>query len=183
LARSKPALEPQIVRDHNAGIPMMRFRSNLLLAAAFVATSSLSASAQVATASVIGRWGGVADVVVNWTKQRTLPINIVIGADDQATGTVGDATLVRGRLLRNRGWLGRAMQIKTDYIIEADLDGPIIRAENIQRDMIQIPFNARDGRLVGSVNSSGYKIGDAAAMVFTAKFVLLRAPELIICDR
>jgi hypothetical protein len=162
---------------------MTKTRKGLLLAASLVAGLSLSAPAQVAKASVIGRWGGVADIVVNWTKQRTLPINIVIGANDQVTGSVGDATLVKGRLLRNRGAVARALQIKTDYVIEAELDGPIIRAENVQREMMQMPFNERDGRLAGSLNSSGQKIGKAASMVLTAKFVLLRAPELIICDR
>jgi hypothetical protein len=162
---------------------MTKTRKGLLLAASLVAGLSLSVPAQVAKASVIGRWGGVADIVVNWTKQRTLPINIVIGANDQVTGSVGDATLVKGRLLRNRGAVARALQIKTDYVIEAELDGPIIRAENVQREMVQMPFNERDGRLAGSLNSSGQKIGNAASMVLTAKFVLLRAPELIICDR
>jgi hypothetical protein len=162
---------------------MTKTRKRLVLAASLVAGLSLSAPAQVAKASVIGRWGGVADIVVNWTKQRTLPINIVIGANDQVTGSVGDATLVKGRLLRNRGAVARALQIKTDYVIEAELDGPIIRAENVQREMVQMPFNERDGRLAGSLNSSGQKIGKAASMVLTAKFVLLRAPELIICDR
>jgi hypothetical protein len=172
-----------MLRDQNAGVNVIRIRKSLVLAAAFVAALATSLTAQVATASVIGRWSGVADIVVNWTKQRTLPINIVIGANDQVTGSVGDATLVRGRLLRNRGALARAMNIKTDYVIEAELDGPIIRAENVQREMVQMPFNERDGRLAGSMNSSGNKIGAAASMVLAAKFVLLRAPELIICDR
>jgi hypothetical protein len=162
---------------------MTRIRISLLLATSLLLASPFGASAQVATPSVIGRWSGVADILVDWTTQRTLPINIVIGADDQVTGSIGDATLVNGRLSRNRGWLGRAMQVKTDYIIQADLDGLIIRAENIQRDMVQIPFNWRDGRLAGSMNSSGYKIGKVASRILTAKFVLLRAPDIIICDR
>jgi hypothetical protein len=162
---------------------MINTRKGLWLAASLVAGLSLSAPAQVAKPSVIGRWGGAADIVVNWTKQRTLPINIVISANDQVTGSVGDATLVKGRLLRNRGAVARALQIKTDYIIEAELDGPIVRAENVQREIVQMPFNERDGRLTGSLNGSGQMIGNAATMVFTAKFVLLRAPELIICDR
>jgi hypothetical protein len=158
-------------------------RKGLVLSAALVAALAMTSSAQVATPSVTGRWGGVADIVVNWTKQRTLPINIVISANDQVTGSLGDATLVKGRLLRNRGRLARALQIKTDYIIEAELDGPIVRAENVQREMVQMPFNERDGRLVGSMNSSGNKIGNAASTVFAARFVLLRAPELIVCGR
>lgn len=162
---------------------MTKIRTRLMSAMVLAAVLSIGASAQVATPAVIGRWSGVADIAVNWTKQRTVPINVVIGANDQVTGTIGDATLARGRLLRNRGWLGRVMQIKTEYIIEADLDGPIIRAENVQRQMIQIPLDVREGRLVGSVNTSGDKLGDGASTIFTAKFVLLRAPEMIICDR
>jgi len=172
-----------MLRDQNAGVNVIRIRKTMVLAVAFFGVLATSLSAQVATPAVIGRWSGIADIVVSWTKQRTLPINIVIGANDQVTGSVGDATLVRGRLLRNRGAVARAMNVKTDYVIEAELDGPMIRAENLQREMIQMPFNDRDGRLVGSMNSAGNKIGAAALAVLTAKFVLLRAPELIICDR
>lgn len=159
---------------------MTRIRSGVLLAALIMALP-MRAPAQVATPSLIGKWGGVADIVVDWTKQRTLPINIVIGADDQVTGTIGDATLVHGRLRRNRGWLGRTLQVKTDFLIEADLDGPIVSAEKVQRDAVQIPFNWRDGRLVGSVNTSGNKIGPTTSSVLVAKFTLIRMPDLIIC--
>lgn len=161
---------------------MIRIRNGLLLVASLVMALPMGVRAQVATPSLIGRWGGVADIVVDWTKQRTLPVNVVISANDQVTGTIGDATLLRGRLLRNRGWLARTLQMKTDYIIEGDLDGPIIGAENVQRDAVQIPFNWRDGRLVGSVNSTGNKIGPAASRIFTAKFTLIRMPDLIICE-
>jgi len=162
---------------------MKRIRNTVLLGAAILIGASARASTQVATPSLIGRWAGVANVGVDWTKQRTLAVNIVIGANDQVTGTIGDATLIHGRLLKNRGWIARTMQIKTDYIIQADLDGPVIRAESIQRDMVEIPFNSRDGRLVGSVNGSSYKIGAASPPALVAKFTLIRAPELIICDR
>ncbi|HEX8942661.1 MAG TPA: hypothetical protein VF785_05945 [Gemmatimonadaceae bacterium] len=161
---------------------MTRTRTGLLLATSLVMALPMSARAQVATPSLIGRWGGVADIIVDWTKQRTLAVNLVISANDQVTGSIGDATLAHGRLLRNRSWVARALRVKTDYIIEADLDGPIIAAENVQRDAVQIPFNWRDGRLVGSINSSANKIGKAVPMVFTAKFVLIRMPDLIICE-
>jgi hypothetical protein len=161
---------------------MSRIRSGILLAASLIMALSTHASAQVATPSLIGKWGGVADVVVDWTTQRTLAINIVIAADDRVSGTIGDATLVRARLRRNRGWLGRTLQTKTDFIIEADLDGPIIAAEKLQRDAVQIPFNWRDGRLVGSVSSASNTIGPATQRTFAAKFTLIRMPDLIICE-
>jgi len=161
---------------------MTRIRKGVVLAATLIAAFSARASAQVATPSLIGKWGGVADVVVDWTKQRTIPINIVIRADDQVTGTIGDATLVRARLRRNRGWLARTLQTKTDFIIEAELEGQIIGTEQLQRDVIQIPFNWRDGRLVGSVNSSRNTIGPATQRTFVAKFTLIRMPDLMICE-
>ena len=99
-----------------------------LAVASILAVPAIGAS-QVATPMMVGRWEGEGNIVVDWTKQRTLAVNIVIFADDKVTGTVGDATLVNGRLLRNRGWLSAMMHWKTDYIIEATLEGPIIRAE------------------------------------------------------
>jgi len=89
------------------------------LALALGALIPVVPSAQVATPSMVGWWTGEAQIVVNWTRQRTLSVNIAIFAGDKVTGTVGDATLVDGRLTQNRGWLARAMHWKTDHIIVA----------------------------------------------------------------
>ena len=152
-----------------------------LAVASILAVPAIGAS-QVATPMMVGRWEGEGNIVVDWTKQRTLAVNIVIFADDKVTGTVGDATLVNGRLLRNRGWLSAMMHWKTDYIIEATLEGPIIRAENIERANVYMPLNWRDGRLEGGINTSGSKSGGTEDAVLAAKVILHRAPEMIICD-
>jgi hypothetical protein len=152
-----------------------------LAVASILAVPAIGAS-QVATPMMVGRWEGEGNIVVDWTKQRTIAVNIVIFADDKVTGTVGDATLVNGRLLRNRGWLSSMMHWKTDYIIEATLEGPIIRAENIERANVYMPLNWRDGRLEGGINTSGAKSGGTERAVLTAKVMLHRAPEMIICD-
>ena len=158
----------------------------LALALACMAALALSsnASAQVATPSMIGRWKGDAQIAVNWTKARTLPVEIVIAADDRVTGTVGNAALVDGRFSRNRGWITRRLDWKTDYIIDAKLQGPVIAAEGIERESVRIPLNWTSGHFEGGVNTSGSKIGDAQSMILAAgKLVLHRVPDLIICRR
>ena len=161
---------------------MLRREKLVALAVASILAGPAIGASQVATPMMIGRWEGEGNIVVDWTKQRALAVNIVIFADDKVTGTVGDATLVNGRLLRNRGWLSAMMQWKTDYIIEATLDGPIIRAENIERATVYMPLNWRDGRLEGGINTSGSKSGGSENAVLTAKVILHRAPDMIICN-
>jgi hypothetical protein len=155
-----------------------------LISLAFAAMLSVPAVAvsQVATPMTIGRWEGEANIVGDWTRQRTLAVNIAIFADDKVIGTVGDATLVNGRLLRNRGRLSATLQLKTEYIIEATLDGPIIRAENIERANVHMALDARNGRLEGGINTSGWKAGGSESAMLSAKLMLHRAPEMIICE-
>lgn len=161
---------------------MVKREKLVALAVASILAIPAIGAGQVATPMMVGRWEGEGNIVVDWTKQRTLAVNIVIFADDKVTGTVGDATLVNGRLLRNRGWLSAMMHWKTDYIIEATLEGPIIRAENVERANVYVPLNWRDGRLEGGINTSGAKSGGAERAVLAAKVTLHRAPEMIICD-
>lgn len=161
---------------------MLKFEKLAGIIAASILALPAVAVSQVATPATVGRWEGEAQIVVDWTRQRTLPVNIAIFADDKVVGTIGDAKLVSGRLLRNRGWVSTVLQLKTDYIIEAYLDGAIIRAEAVERAQVQLPFNVRDGRLEGGINTSGWKAGGAERAVLAATMTLHRAPDMIICD-
>jgi len=105
----------------------------------------------------------------------------LLALDDVCRRGGSDAELVNGRLQKNRGWVARALQVKTEYVIEADLSGPIIRDEHIRRASVHLPLDWRDGRFEGSVNTSGSKVGGPDRMALTAKLVLHRAPDLIIC--
>jgi hypothetical protein len=71
------------------------------------------------------------------------------------TGTVGDAKLTEGRLLRNRGWLLRKLNWATDYIITGGLDGAIVAAEGITRSRVKMPLNFSGDAFAGGVNTSG----------------------------
>ena len=146
-----------------------------------VVFSGVSA-AQSALPAMCGRWKGTADIVVNWTKARTLPVEIAIAADDRVTGKIGDATIVDGRFRANRGWLGRTLHVKTDWIIDGRLDGPIIAAENVVRDELMMPLNWKGSSFEGGIATSGNKIGDHDTMAFTARIVLRRAPDMVVCS-
>ncbi|MGB7767593.1 MAG: hypothetical protein WBN22_01905, partial [Verrucomicrobiia bacterium] len=42
-------------------------------------------------------------------------VKVDIHADGSVTGTVGDAKLTEGRFESNRGWLGRKLNLYSDY--------------------------------------------------------------------
>jgi hypothetical protein len=150
--------------------------------ASLVSIVSSAGGAQVTEAPMLGRWRGEANIVVNWTKARTIPIDITIVDHDSVTGRIGDAKLVGGVLSRNRGWLGRALDVKTDYIVDGRLEGPLLEAEGILRTSVRMPMNFRLGQWVGSVHSSGTPAGGAKSMIFTASFTLYRVPASVVCD-
>jgi hypothetical protein len=161
----------------------VRTATSLSIAAAVVLLASRGATAQVARPEMCGRWQGSADVAVNWTKARTLTVAIAISSDDRVTGTIGDATLRDAHLLSNRGWLGKALRIKTDYLIDGRLEGPMIRDEHLVRSEIMMPLDWTGSEFVGAIGTNGTKTGDAETMAFTAKVQLHRAPDMVVCAR
>jgi hypothetical protein len=157
-------------------------RSHVVYAALVSVFLSAAANAQAALPEMCGRWKGMADIVVSWTKARTLPVEIAIAADDRVTGKIGDATIVNGRFRPNRGWLGRMLHVKTDWLIDGRLEGPIIAAESVVREELMMPLDWKGSRFDGAIATSGSKIGDRDTMVFTARVILRRAPDMVVCQ-
>ena len=104
-----------------------------------------------------GRWEGSARIAANWCKQRQLTVAIDIHPDGSVTGKIGDATLANARFGSNRGGLGRALNLFSDYIVRGDLNGPIVAADKITRAGVTIPLDVNGNDLVGAVHSSGSK--------------------------
>lgn len=134
---------------------------------------SLLAAESVVTPTMVGHWEGTARIIVTWCQQTNLPVKLNIGADGKVTGTVGDATLVNARLERNRGWLGRKLNVKTDYLISGDLKGSVIAAEGIKRSGVKMPLNFTRGTFVGGVHTSGWLAGGKEGMVLSASSLVL----------
>jgi hypothetical protein len=122
---------------------------------ALLAALNLCAAESIVTPAMIGHWEGNARIIVSWCHQTNLPVAVDIHADGSVTGKIGDATLIGGRFEANRGWLGRKLNLASDYIITGKLDGAIVAAEGIARDKIYIPLNLKDNAFVGGINTSG----------------------------
>jgi hypothetical protein len=134
---------------------------------------SSCASKSVLTTSQIGHWEGDARIIMTWCRQTNLLVKLDIEPDGRVAGLVGDARLTEGRFLKNRGWLGRKLNIETDYIIKGYLDGPIVAAEGITRARVLMPFNFDSGLIKGGVATSGTWFGGKDSMVLTARSLKL----------
>lgn len=128
-------------------------------------------------AEMTGTFSGSAKIVVNWTKQRNLPVKLTINADRSVSGKIGDAVLKNGRLKKNRGAIGRKLNIKTDHIITGDLSGPIIAAEKITREGVSVPLNFKQGTYTGGLHTSGGKTGGREKMKLSASNLKLTGSE------
>ena len=145
----------------------------LLLLAALLA-APIQAATDATADSLTGKWTGSGRIVVDWCKQSQLPVVITIQRDGTVTGKVGDATLQHGRLMPNRGWIGRKLNLATDYIVRGDLTGPIVAAEGVTRSSVSMPVNHVGGSLVGGVHTSGSKFGGKANGMLSSGLKLIR---------
>jgi len=123
---------------------------------------------------IVGHWQGGGKIIVTWCQQTNLPLALEIKGDGTVTGKVGDATLTKGRFRRNRGWLGRKLHIKTDYIITGSLEGPIVAADGIVRSGVKMPVNYSTGKLVGGIHTTGSKFGGRKRMILSAGLSLTK---------
>ena len=117
------------------------------------------ATESVVTPAMVGHLEGNARIIVSWCHQTNLFVKVEISADGSVAGTVGDAKLTGGRFQANRGWLGRKLNLATDYIIKGKLDGAIVAAEGITRERVMIPLDFSGGSFKGGVNTSGLMFG------------------------
>ena len=135
-------------------------------------------AAEKVAATMTGHWEGRAQVIVIWCRQTNLTVALDIREDGTVTGKVGDATLSKGRLKKNRGWLGRKLNVKTDYIIVGELEGAILAREGIKRSQVKLPLNFRGGTFVGSLHTSGSKLSGKDNGILSARLRLDHQPDV-----
>jgi hypothetical protein len=134
---------------------------------ALLLTSSVGCMAQHVRDDAVlrrleGTWQGSGKIAVNWTKQREMFFLLTFARDGSVTGTAGDAVLRNGRLEYNDPisvWFKNPR-----YNIVADLEGPIIAAENIHRKSIGILVDFDGEELACDGNTSGWHIGGKDSM-------------------
>ena len=125
--------------------------------------------------SMPGIWTGEGEIIVAWCEQKKLPVSLEIAPDRSVTGKIGDAKLVDGKLKRNRGAIGRKLNIKTDYIITGRLRGAIVETEGITRAGVSLPLNFDGKRFSGGLHTSGRKFGGESRMKLSAGVELKRS--------
>jgi len=77
---------------------------------------------------------------------------IAIESSGVATGRIGQAVFKNCIIRRNRGWLGRKLNLKTDFIVLGGyMEGKITPKDEGGRREFTIPFNIENGKLTGTI--------------------------------
>ncbi len=156
-----------------AGIIAIIVTAAILLPMAKATSNLPDFKAITPPAEYIGHWKGQAKIIVSWTQQKNLPIDIEIHFDGTVEGEIGDAQLVNGKLVKKSLVYTKVFQHETPYRIVGDLQGDIIKIENIQRDSVHISIRVEDGKIDGGLGTSGTKTGNKETMILSATDVSL----------
>lgn len=126
----------------------------------------VSCSNQVIPVELSGTYSGNNRIIVRYQKdgqyifyEDNAVVTIDISNNHMVTGIVGGAIFSDCRIVPNRGWIARQLNIKTDYLITGKLSGSTFSKDSISEKDISIPFNMEDKELKGSLflTSDGQK--------------------------
>lgn len=78
-------------------------------------------------------------------------VSLIIDSMGHVTGMVGEAAFEGCNVTKNRGWISRQLNIKTDFLISGMLKGNTFDKDTLVDKNISIPFNIESGELKGSL--------------------------------
>jgi hypothetical protein len=133
---------------------------------------NLSCSNWKVPIELTGKWISQQDIVLRIKKDGKYEFSkhfetvlIQINADATITGSIGNAQLENCKIVKNRGKLGRSLNLKTDYRIIGKLKGKINSFDNQEVRSVSMPFNVENNIMEGSIfESSGFDIFPFADM-------------------
>jgi hypothetical protein len=136
-------------------------RTAILLAtlAILLPAFTLPATEAATISDLAGQWHGKSRFTgISYeeaTQKKIAPQDVEtalqISADGKVTGRIGGAELNKCVVKPNRGWLGRWLHIKTDFIIRGEIAGAVVPGSESGTHPINAPFNLDDTRISGSV--------------------------------
>ena len=137
--------------------PFARLLAALVLVPLF--TSCATAGSAVPDQRLIGHWEGQDrfdgmsrdEIVQHRAKVQDVETEFSIAADGRVTGHVGGAELSGCTVESNRGWLGRSLHLKTDFIIRGRLYGAVVPGSEAGIHEINAPFNLVGTRMDGTL--------------------------------
>jgi hypothetical protein len=123
----------------------------------------LSTAAQTETfppQELVGTWTGTTEIFGPF-KAEPYPskapedhptVTVTIHTNGIVTGGIGDAAFKRAIVRKNRGALGRKLNIKSDYIVtEGVLQGKVTPRDKGTDSPFTIPFDIIDNQLQGTI--------------------------------
>ena len=141
-----------------------RFKKSLLGLLLLTVTFAFSCASTLPQ----GHFAGKAEIIVSWCKQDSLAFDLFIHKDGNVSGKAGEATIVSGKVKPNKFGSG-------EFIIDAVLEGYVVKNENIKRQSIKIIFNYDGEKITGGFHTSGSKFGGKDKMMMSGSgMVLLR---------
>jgi hypothetical protein len=110
-------------------------------------------------AELVGKWESKQKVTVR-TKESgqyiflnapdSVLLQFTIDDKGNVSGHLGDAVLENCKVGRNRGNLGRALNLATDYVIKGNLKGAIFPSDPYLNKEISAPFDIKNNKMEGS---------------------------------
>ena len=132
----------------------------LLPILAIVLSASTLCAADIATIpDLAGQWHGqsrftgisYAEATQKQVAAQQVELVLRISTDGKVTGRFGGAELTNCVVEENRGWLGRLLHLKTDFLIRGQISGPVAPGSESGTHPINAPFNVTDARIGGTV--------------------------------
>ena len=74
-----------------------------------------------------------------------------IDTDGNVIGQLGNASFTNCKVLKNRGDLGRKLNLATDYVIKGELTGAIFEGDPHTKKEISAPFDIKENKMSGSL--------------------------------
>jgi len=108
---------------------------------------------------LVGRWQGTdryfglsyEEGSASQGRAQYVEANLTISADGTVEGRIGGADLSACRIEANRGWFGRMLHIKTDFIIRGKMVGRVSANSEIGTHTISVPLDLDGDQIDGSV--------------------------------
>lgn len=118
-----------------------------------------SAAKPVSVADLGGSWNGHSrfkgisfqEATQKGAEAQGVEVSLKISADGKVTGRVGRAELQGWAVEANRGWLGRLLHMKTNFVITGKLAGAVIPGSEAGTHAIKIPITFDGSRITGSI--------------------------------
>lgn len=108
--------------------------------------------------SLAGIYSGNNNIIIRYNKEGQyifhedkVEVTIEISKSHLVTGRAGGAIFEDCEVVKNRGWISRKLNIKTDYLISGKLLGSTFKKDSIADKNISIPFNIENGEIRGSL--------------------------------